>query len=119
MILTAREPGGQVEPSELAAYLALHGTEACTWACTPDPGALGDALLGEAGKTEADLLVMGAYGHSRFREMVLGGVTRGILKRHRNSGVPDALIPDHPRRGRPGFATETLALAPLLGHVLF
>ncbi len=79
MILTAREPGGQVEPSELAAYLARHGTEARTWAFTPDSGSLGDALLGKAGKTESDLLVMGAYGHSRFREMVLGGVTRGIL----------------------------------------
>ncbi len=33
----------------------------------------------EAGKAEADLLVMGAYGHSRLREMVIGGVTRGIL----------------------------------------
>ena len=40
---------------------------------------LGDALLEEAGKAEADLLVMGAYGHSRLREMVLGGVTRAIL----------------------------------------
>jgi nucleotide-binding universal stress UspA family protein len=36
-------------------------------------------LLEEAAKAEADLLVMGAYGHSRFREMVLGGVTRAIL----------------------------------------
>jgi nucleotide-binding universal stress UspA family protein len=79
VILTAREPGNEAEPSELAGYLALHGVEARTWAFTPGPGSLGDALLEEAAKAEADLLVMGAYGHSRLREMVLGGVTRGIL----------------------------------------
>ena len=33
----------------------------------------------------ADLLVMGAYGHSRFREMVLGGATRGIIA---NAALP-------------------------------
>lgn len=79
VILTAREGGNDAEPSELAHYLALHGLDARTWAFTPGPGSLGEALLGEAEKAEADLLVMGAYGHSRLREMVLGGVTRDIL----------------------------------------
>jgi nucleotide-binding universal stress UspA family protein len=83
VILTARElggePGSEVEPSELAAYLALHGVDARTWAFAAGPGSLGDALLEEAGKAGANLLVMGAYGHSRLREMVLGGVTRSIL----------------------------------------
>ncbi len=79
VILTAREPGSEAEPSELAAYLALHGVTARTWAFTPGSGSLGEALLEETGKAEADLLVMGAYGHSRLREMVLGGVTRSIL----------------------------------------
>ncbi len=79
VILTAREPGSEAEPSELAAYLALHGVAARTWAFTPGSGSLGEALLEEAAKAEADLLVMGAYGHSRLREMVLGGVTRSVL----------------------------------------
>ena len=83
VILTAREmageSGSEVEPSELATYLALHGVDARTWAFIPGPGSLGGALLEEAGKAEANLLVMGAYGHSRLREMVLGGVTRSIL----------------------------------------
>jgi nucleotide-binding universal stress UspA family protein len=79
VILTAREPGQEAEPSELAAYLALHGVTARTWAFTPGSGALGEALLEETGKAGADMLVMGAYGHSRLREMVLGGVTRSIL----------------------------------------
>ena len=36
-------------------------------------------LLAKADEIDADLLVMGAYGHSRLRELVLGGVTRHVL----------------------------------------
>jgi len=39
----------------------------------------GSALLGYCQVTGADLLVMGAYGHSQFREFVLGGATRSVL----------------------------------------
>jgi len=42
-------------------------------------GDIGAALLAMAAEVHADLLVMGGYGHSRLREFVLGGVTRGIL----------------------------------------
>jgi nucleotide-binding universal stress UspA family protein len=38
-----------------------------------------NALLSHAADIGSDLLVMGGYGHSRLREFVLGGVTRGIL----------------------------------------
>jgi nucleotide-binding universal stress UspA family protein len=41
-----------------------------------EPGAL---LLEQAQTNDADLLVMGAYGHSRLREMILGGATRHVL----------------------------------------
>ncbi|MEC5163668.1 universal stress protein [Janthinobacterium sp. CG_S6] len=44
------------------------------------PGAVGDTLLSHAADLAADLLVMGAYGHSRFRETILGGVTRTVLE---------------------------------------
>lgn len=44
-----------------------------------------DALLGEARRISADLIVAGAYGHSRFREWILGGVTADLLT---NSPVP-------------------------------
>ena len=37
------------------------------------------ALLNEARRLAADLVVMGGYGHSRFREFVLGGATRHML----------------------------------------
>ena len=41
---------------------------------------VGERMLALAGETGADLLVMGAYGHSRFRESLLGGVTRTVLE---------------------------------------
>ena len=40
----------------------------------------GEALLAIAGQNGADLLVMGAYGHTRLREMLLGGATRHVLR---------------------------------------
>ena len=49
-----------------------------TWAFLPEGGALGERMLAEAEKAGADMLVMGAYGHSRLREMVLGGVTQSV-----------------------------------------
>ena len=41
---------------------------------------VGERLLSLAADTDADLLVMGAYGHSRFRESILGGVTKTVLE---------------------------------------
>ncbi len=70
-----RRPG--IIPFESLTQVNVAG--AGTWAFTPGSGSLGEALLEEAAKAEADLLVMGAYGHSRLREMVLGGVTRSVL----------------------------------------
>jgi nucleotide-binding universal stress UspA family protein len=47
----------------------------------PDSGTgVGEALLARAAEHGADLLVMGAYGHSRLREFVLGGTTRRVLR---------------------------------------
>lgn len=63
----------------LTGYLALHGIQS-TWhrqgAETKD---MGELLLSRAFDFQADLLVMGCYGHSRAREWVLGGVSRTIL----------------------------------------
>lgn len=44
------------------------------------PSGTGEALLSLAQDQESDLLVLGAYGHSRFRETLLGGVTRTVLE---------------------------------------
>ena len=51
----------------------------------PDHRLVGDVLLEEAERVSADLLVMGAYSHSRLRELILGGVTRHVLQ---NADLP-------------------------------
>ena len=43
--------------------------------------AVTEVLLAQAREQGADLLVMGGYGHSRLREMLIGGTTRHILER--------------------------------------
>jgi len=78
-----RPPGSMtawLPPFDLASYLGRHGMTVESRAL---PGVnedeVGAALLGAAGEVGAGLLVMGAYGHSRFREWVLSGVTRHVL----------------------------------------
>jgi nucleotide-binding universal stress UspA family protein len=43
-------------------------------------GGVADTLLSLAADSGADLLVLGCYGHPRFNELVLGGVSRSILR---------------------------------------
>jgi len=81
VVITARQSESDTGPSELVRYLAGHGINARTWAFTAGSGALGEEILEEAAKAETDLLVMGGYGHSRLRELVLGGVTRSVLSK--------------------------------------
>lgn len=63
----------------LAQWLARHGVQAKVHAHEGDIHE-GDALLSLAARLQADLIVMGAYGHARMRELLLGGVTRTVLK---------------------------------------
>jgi nucleotide-binding universal stress UspA family protein len=65
---------------EALAYLRCHGITATARVIAPDLRTVGDTLLAAAAEGEVGLLVMGAYSHSRLREMLLGGVTRDILK---------------------------------------
>jgi nucleotide-binding universal stress UspA family protein len=70
-----RHPG-----SEAALFLERHGIKAeVVEQATPAGVSVGDALLGLIRDANADMLVMGGYGHSRFREVLLGGVTRTVL----------------------------------------
>jgi nucleotide-binding universal stress UspA family protein len=73
-----RDMQGKAVGADLADYLARQGITIDLTEQTTDVDA-GEALLALAGKLGADLLVMGYYGHSRFREMVLGGTTRTVL----------------------------------------
>jgi nucleotide-binding universal stress UspA family protein len=65
---------------EALAYLRCHGIGATARVAAPHLRSVGDTLLAEAAEHDAGLLVMGAYSHSRLREMLLGGATRHILK---------------------------------------
>jgi len=60
--------------------LAWHGIKAEARLVRPGTNAAPDALLAAARDAGADLVVMGAYGHSRVREMIFGGFTRQILR---------------------------------------
>lgn len=65
---------------DLPGFLRLHGVKAEWLHEGGESSALGDVLLSRAFDLDADLLVMGCYGHSRARELVLGGVTRTVLR---------------------------------------
>lgn len=69
---------GEEPGADLALYLARHGVKVDV-SVRSNGIDTGNALLSHAADVNADLLVMGSYGHTRFREMMLGGVTRTIL----------------------------------------
>ena len=79
----AREPGGHggLPDAAIARHLARHGLEVEAQSVETDAMEVGEALLSFAAERECDLLVMGAYAHSRMRELVLGGATRTVLKK--------------------------------------
>ena len=66
---------------ELAGYLALHGVHADIKMFPPVGGVVGAGILAAAHEFGCDLLAMGAYSHSRLRQLILGGVTRHVLER--------------------------------------
>lgn len=68
-------------PSTWAAkYLARHGLKAKLHEWPRDGRSIAEALIDAANVLNASYVVMGAYGHSRFRETMLGGVTRDMLR---------------------------------------
>ena len=69
----------------IRSYLRWHEIEAETQLFKPLTKDVGAGLLGAARDFQADLLCMGAYSHSRLRQLILGGVTRHILE---NSDMP-------------------------------
>lgn len=65
---------------ELCEHLAWRGVEATVRAIEAENRAVGAALLAAAAAVDADLMVVGGYSHARARELLLGGVTRHLLK---------------------------------------
>ncbi len=70
---------GEEPGADLALHLARHGVTAEVNRTEANDIGTGDVILSWLSDFGSDLLVMGAYAHSRMRELVLGGVTRRIL----------------------------------------
>jgi nucleotide-binding universal stress UspA family protein len=71
---------GAVPGADISLHLARHGVKPAVERTVSAGVPPGEVLLSRAADLGADLLVMGAYGHSRARELLLGGVTRTILR---------------------------------------
>jgi nucleotide-binding universal stress UspA family protein len=71
---------GEMPGADIALHLARHGVKVEVERIEGDDIDVGNALLSHIADHGSDLLVMGGYGHSRLRELVLGGATRTILR---------------------------------------
>ncbi len=71
-------PGGAAE--DVVTYLAWHGIAAGAETVEASPRSVGGSLLGVSAEAGADLLVMGAYTHSRLHRLIYGGATREVLE---------------------------------------
>jgi len=81
-IISVNEPSKHENPSaeDLAAHLARRGLTAKVERADADDVEVQPTILSIAAATGLDLIVMGAYGHSKLEEWLLGGVTRGMLQ---------------------------------------
>jgi nucleotide-binding universal stress UspA family protein len=70
---------GQEPGADVALWLARHGVNITVQRDVALDAKIGEIILSRAADCGADLIVMGIYGHSRLREMVLGGVSRTLL----------------------------------------
>ncbi|MBO9453681.1 universal stress protein [Paracoccus sp. R12_1] len=71
------DPGGA-----LTQMLTRHGVRAEIAVLARTAPAISDELIRRATEIDAEMIVMGAYGHSRFREAILGGATRNMLEKN-------------------------------------
>jgi nucleotide-binding universal stress UspA family protein len=71
---------GELPGADISLHLARHGVKAEIERTVSAGIGPGEVLLSRAADLGADLLVIGAYGHSRVRELLLGGATRSILQ---------------------------------------
>jgi len=70
---------GDIPGADVALLLARHGVKVSVAQQQSEDVDVGNQILSRAADMQSDLIVMGAYGHSRLRELVLGGVTRTLL----------------------------------------
>lgn len=79
VLTVAENLAREARPQSVIRFLQRHGIAAEAAVVPADGRTVGAALLAESAKRGADLLVMGAYTHSRLRELIFGGATEHIL----------------------------------------
>lgn len=84
-VLSINPPGGRAGDGDLpgadvSLHLARHGIKVEAGFTEAHDISVGDTLLSRAADKQVDLIVMGAYGHSRYRELIVGGATRHLLE---------------------------------------
>lgn len=80
LVINRDETATTHAPEALKDHLARRGLSANVHRLFSRTSDIRDVILSFAADVSADMLVMGGYGHSRLREQILGGVTRGMLQ---------------------------------------
>jgi nucleotide-binding universal stress UspA family protein len=82
IVIISDKPGkkDEIPGADLGQHLARHGLKVDVKRVTSPDIDVPSTILSYAADSSADMIVMGGYGHSRLREFVLGGATRGLLE---------------------------------------
>ncbi len=82
VLIVATEPGkgDEIPGADMGRHLARHGLKVEVKRIVAPDIDVANAILSYAADSSADFMVMGGYGHSRLREFILGGATRGIFQ---------------------------------------
>ena len=82
IVILAGERGkrDEIPGADMGQHLARHGLKVTVNRIPLGDMEVADAILSHAADSAADIVVMGGYGHSRLREFILGGATRGMLQ---------------------------------------
>jgi nucleotide-binding universal stress UspA family protein len=80
IVASERVKSDELPGADIGQHLARHGLKVEVKRIVSPDTDVASTILSHAADTSADFIVMGGYGHSRLREFILGGATRGILK---------------------------------------
>ena len=80
VLIVDRDPATHEAEIVVPQFLARHGCPSTAARVSSVDRPVGEVMLSEAHHRDADLIVMGLYGHSRLREVVLGGASRHLLQ---------------------------------------
>jgi nucleotide-binding universal stress UspA family protein len=79
IVANERAKSDEIPGADIGQHLARHGMKVDVKRIVATDTDVANTILSHAADTGADFMVMGGYGHSRLREFILGGATRGIL----------------------------------------